>query len=34
MAAGAPVPEIATYSGHSVGQLAAVAAGDTRTWRW
>ena len=30
MAAGVPVPEVAAYSGHSVGELAAVAAGDTR----
>ena len=30
MAAGVPVPEIAAYSGHSVGELAAVAAGDRR----
>ena len=31
MAAGVPVPEVAAYSGHSVGELAAVAAGDTAT---
>jgi integrase len=30
MAAGVPVPEAAAYSGHSVGELAAVAAGDGR----
>ena len=30
MAAGVPVPEVAAYSGHSVGELAAVAAGDRR----
>jgi len=30
MAAGVPVPEVAAYSGHSVGELAAVAAGDGR----
>lgn len=30
MAAGVPLPEVAAYSGHSVGQLAAVAAGDGR----
>jgi integrase len=30
MAAGVPVPEVAAYSGHSVGELAAVAAGNTR----
>jgi malonyl CoA-acyl carrier protein transacylase len=26
MAAGVPLPEVAAYSGHSVGELAAVAA--------
>ena len=30
MAAGVPLPEVAAYSGHSVGELAAVAAGDGR----
>jgi integrase len=30
MAAGVPLPEVAAYSGHSVGELAAVAAGDSR----
>ena len=30
MAAGIPVPEVAAYSGHSVGELAAVAEGDKR----
>ncbi|UTI63896.1 tyrosine-type recombinase/integrase [Paraconexibacter antarcticus] len=30
MAAGIPVPEVAAYSGHSVGELAAVADGDKR----
>jgi integrase len=30
MAAGVPLPEVAAYSGHSVGELAAVAAGDKR----
>ena len=30
MAAGVPLPEVAAYSGHSVGELAAVAAGDNR----
>jgi integrase len=30
MAAGVPLPEVAAYSGHSVGELAAVAAGDRR----
>ena len=30
MAAGVPVPEVAADSGHSVGELAAVAAGDRR----
>jgi hypothetical protein len=30
MAAGIPVPEVAAYSGHSVGGLAAVAEGDKR----
>jgi malonyl CoA-acyl carrier protein transacylase len=30
MAAGVPLAEVAAYSGHSVGELAAVAAGDRR----
>lgn len=30
MAAGVPLPEVAAYSGHSVGELSAVAAGDNR----
>jgi hypothetical protein len=30
MAAGIPVPEVAAYSGDSVGGLAAVAEGDKR----
>src|SRR5262245_21025302 len=30
LAAGVPLPEVAAYSGHSVGELAAVAAGDSR----
>ena len=30
MAAGVPLPEVAAYSGHSVGELGAVAAGDGR----
>lgn len=30
MAAGVPLAEVAAYSGHSVGELAAVAAGDGR----
>lgn len=30
MAAGIPLPEVAAYSGHSVGELAAVAADDRR----
>jgi integrase len=30
MAAGVALPEVAAYSGHSVGELAAVAAGDRR----
>ena len=30
MAAGVPLPEVAAYSGHSVGELAAVAADDGR----
>jgi malonyl CoA-acyl carrier protein transacylase len=30
MSAGVPLPEVAGYSGHSVGELAAVAAGDGR----
>lgn len=30
MAAGIPVPEVAAYSGHSVGELSAVAEGDKR----
>jgi len=30
MAAGVPLPEVAAYSGHSVGELAAVASGDRR----
>jgi integrase len=30
MAAGVPLAEVAAYSGHSVGELAAVAAGDSR----
>jgi integrase len=30
MAAGVPVAEVAAYSGHSVGELASVAAGDSR----
>jgi hypothetical protein len=30
MAAGVPLPEVAAYSRHSVGELAAVAAGDGR----
>jgi integrase len=30
IAAGVPLPEVAAYSGHSVGELAAVAAGDGR----
>jgi integrase len=30
MAAGVPLAEVASYSGHSVGELAAVAAGDGR----
>jgi integrase len=30
MAAGVPLPEVAAYSGHSVGELASVAAGDGR----
>lgn len=30
MGAGVPLPEVAAYSGHSVGELAAVAAGDNR----
>jgi integrase len=30
MGAGVPLPEVAAYSGHSVGELAAVASGDSR----
>jgi integrase len=30
MAAGVPLPEVAAYSGHSVGELSAVAADDRR----
>jgi hypothetical protein len=30
MAAGVPLPEVAAYSGRSVGELGAVAAGDGR----
>jgi integrase len=30
MAAGVPLPEVAAYSGHSVGELASVAADDRR----
>lgn len=30
MAAGVPPPEVAAYSGHWVGELSAVAAGDNR----
>jgi hypothetical protein len=30
MAAGVPLPEVATYSGRSAGEHAAVAAGDGR----
>jgi hypothetical protein len=30
MAAGVPLPEVAAYTGHSVGELASVAAGDGR----
>jgi malonyl CoA-acyl carrier protein transacylase len=30
MAAEVPLAEVAAYSGHSVGELAAVAAGDSR----